>query len=68
MVLEKVTCGTSQAIWIRSMLKQIKVEMKKPLVLQINNKSAINLTKNPVLHGRSKNIEAIFHFLREKVN
>ena len=25
-------------------------------------------TKNSVLHGRSKHIEARFHFLREKVN
>ena len=44
------------------------VEVKKPLVLQIDNKSSINLAKNPVLHGRSKHIEARFHFLREKVN
>ena len=44
------------------------VEVKKPLVLQIDNKSTINLAKNPVLHGRSKHIEARFHFLREKVN
>ena len=50
------------------MLEEIEVEVKKPLVLQIDNKSAINLAKNPVLHGRSKHIEARFHFLREKVN
>ena len=57
-----------QAIWIRSVLEEMVVEVKKPLVLQIDNKSSINLVKNPVLHGRSKHIEARFHFLREKVN
>ena len=46
----------------------MEVKVKKPPVLQIDNKSAINLAKNPVLHGRSKHIEARFHFLREKVN
>ena len=57
-----------QAIWIRFVLEEMTVEVKKPLVLQIHNKSAINLVKNPVLHGRSKHIEARFHFLREKIN
>ena len=57
-----------QAIWIKSLLEEMIVGVKKPLVLQINNKSAINLAKNLVLHGRSKHIEARFHFLREMVN
>ncbi|XP_050888526.1 secreted RxLR effector protein 161-like [Lathyrus oleraceus] len=57
-----------QAIWIRSVLEEIDVEVNKPLVMQIDNKSAINLVKNLVLHGRSKYIEARFHFLRDKVN
>ena len=52
----------------QSVLEEMTVEVKKPLVLQIDNKSSINLTKNPVLHGRSKHIEARFHFLRKKVN
>lgn len=46
----------------------MEVKVKKSLVLQINNKSIINLAKNQILHGRSKHIEAKFHFLREKVN
>jgi hypothetical protein len=27
--------------------------------------STINLTKNPIIHGRSKHINVKFHFLRE---
>lgn len=34
----------------------------------MDNKSAINLAKNPVSHGRSRHIETRFHFLREQVN
>lgn len=34
----------------------------------IENKSSIDLAKNPVLHGRSKHIEVRFHFIREHVN
>ncbi|XP_050902079.1 uncharacterized mitochondrial protein AtMg00810-like [Lathyrus oleraceus] len=36
-----------QKIWFKYMLEEIEVEVKKPLVLQIDNKSAINLAKNP---------------------
>lgn len=43
-------------------------EVKKPLVMQIDNKSTINFTNNSVLHGRSKHIETRFHFLMDKVN
>ncbi|XP_058770270.1 secreted RxLR effector protein 161-like [Vicia villosa] len=57
-----------QAIRIRFVPEEIKVEVKKPLVLQIDNKLAINLSNNPVLHGRSNHIEVRFHFLRDKVN
>ena len=57
-----------QEIWIRSVLEEIEVEVKKPLILKIDNKPAIHLAKNPVLHERSKHIEARFHLLRDKVN
>ena len=50
------------------MLEEIEVEVKEPLVLQIDNKSAINFEKNLILHGRNKHIVVIFHFLRKKVN
>ncbi|GAU48263.1 hypothetical protein TSUD_405090 [Trifolium subterraneum] len=60
--------STCQALWIASVLKELKIEVKKPITLQIDNKSAINLAKNPVLHGRSKHIKVRFHFLREQVN
>lgn len=49
------------------MLDETNVEVKIPLVLQIDNKSVINLVRNPILRGRSKHIEAIFHLLIENV-
>lgn len=60
--------GACQTIWVRYLLEEMEVEAKKPLVLQTDNKSVINLAKKPVLHGRSKQIEASFHFLRKKIN
>ncbi|KAK2439768.1 hypothetical protein QL285_011252 [Trifolium repens] len=56
-----------QAVWILNLLQDLKIEVNKPLKLMIDNKSAINLAKNPVLHGRSKHIETKYHFLRNQV-
>jgi hypothetical protein len=33
----------------------------------VDNKSVIELTKNPVHHERSKHIDVDFHFIREHV-
>jgi hypothetical protein len=38
------------------------------MILMVDNKSAINLAKNPIAHGRSKHIETRFHFLRDQVS
>ena len=40
---------------------------EEPTVIFVDNKSAIQLAKNPVHHGRSKHIDTRFHFLRDHV-
>jgi len=37
------------------------------MMILIDNKSVIALTKNPVFHGRSKHIHKRYHFIRECV-
>lgn len=65
-----ITCfyATCQTIWIELVLKYLKVTVRKPLVLQLDNMLTINLAKNMILHDKSKHIEALFHFLREQMN
>lgn len=50
-----------------NLLQDLKIKVSKPVELMINNKSAIILAKNPVLHGRSKHIDTKFHFLKNQV-
>ncbi|KAL8108047.1 hypothetical protein AgCh_024470 [Apium graveolens] len=50
------TATTCQAIWIRNVLNQITDEKIGLVVLCVDNKSAIDLAKNRVFHGRSKHI------------
>jgi len=61
------TFATCQALWLDSVMKELKCEVMKPLTLKIDNKSTISLAKNPISHGRSKHIETKFHFIREQV-
>jgi hypothetical protein len=46
----------------------MKIDVDDEVELMVDNKSAINLAKNPIAHGRSKHIETKFHFLRDQVS
>lgn len=56
-----------QAMWMRRVLEDISQAQDKATVLMCDNISTIKLSRNPVLHGRSKHIRVRFHFLRDLV-
>jgi len=39
----------------------------RSVILNVDNQSAIELSKNPVLHQRSKHIDIKYHFIRSEV-
>ncbi|KAJ3701279.1 hypothetical protein LUZ61_004984 [Rhynchospora tenuis] len=55
------------AIWLRKLLKDMNFARDQPTEIRVDNKSAIELAKNPVHHERSKHIDIRFHFIREHV-
>lgn len=57
-----------QCVWIRRILEKIGAEEKSATVIHCDNNSTIQLSKHPVLHGKSKHIEVRFHYLRELVS
>lgn len=59
------TACAYQAIWMRRILKELGHTQMGSIVVNCDNNSAIKLSKNPVLHGRSKHIDLRFHFLRD---
>lgn len=61
------TEAAKQAIWLQELLSEAIGEESRRVVIKVDNKSAIALTKNPVFHGRSKHIHRRFHFIRECV-
>ena len=61
------TEAAKQAIWLQDVLSEITGTACEKVVIRLDNKSAIALTKNPVFHGRSKHIHRRYHFIRECV-
>lgn len=61
------TAAACQAIWLRKVLMKITDKPIDPVVIYIDNKSAIDLAKNPTFHGRSKHIDIRYHFISECV-
>jgi transposase InsO family protein len=55
-----------QGIWLSRILALIDKKRKKDCItILCDNSSSIKLSKNPVMHGRSKHIDVRFHFLRD---
>ncbi|XP_072090534.1 uncharacterized protein [Arachis hypogaea] len=56
----------SQLLWLKTQLADYKLNVSN-VPLFCDNMSAINISKNPVLHSRTKHIEVRFHSIREHV-
>jgi hypothetical protein len=53
-----------QALWIKRVLKELGHSNNECTQVKCDNSSTIKLSKNPVMHGRSKHIDVRYHFLR----
>jgi len=58
--------GCAQIIWLKHQLLDYGVRLSK-VPLYCDNTSAINLTKNPIQHSKTKHIEIRHHFIRDHV-
>ncbi len=45
----------------------MKEEVTKSVILYCDNTSAINISKNPVMHAKTKHIAIKYHYVRELV-
>jgi len=53
------------AVWLKNLLSKLEMKQEEGTVIRVDNKSAIELAKNPVNHERSKHIDVRYHFIRE---
>ena len=58
--------GYAQIIWLKHQLLDYVIRLSK-VPLYCDNTSAINLTKNPIQHSKTKHIKIRLHFIRDHV-
>ncbi|GJW06676.1 putative RNA-directed DNA polymerase [Tanacetum coccineum] len=58
---------TCEAMWIVKILKDLGLKDLLPVELHCDNKAAIQIAANPVMHEKTKHFDLDVHFVREKV-
>lgn len=58
-----ITVCASQAVWFKNLLEGLEFEQDISINFFCDNFSITKLSKNPVIHGRSKHIYVQYHFL-----
>lgn len=60
--------GACQGVWLRMLIADIMDKNPQKFRLLIDNMSAIELSKNPVYHDRSKHIDTRYHYIRDCID
>ncbi|RVW92973.1 Retrovirus-related Pol polyprotein from transposon RE1 [Vitis vinifera] len=63
-----VAHGICEIMWIRRLLEELKMTGSSPMKLYCDNKAAISVAHNPILHDRTKHVEVDKHFIKEKID
>lgn len=53
--------------WLVQLLKDMGIHKLPPTLLNCDNKAALSIAANPVLHERTKHIEIDCHYVRDKI-
>lgn len=59
--------ATQEALWLKSLNSEIFTS-NETLIIECDNKGALQLSEKSSYHPRTKHIDVRHHFLREKVN
>ena len=62
-----IAVNCSNIVLFKKLLEGMKVEIKELVVMFCDNKSAINISKNLVMHSKTKHIYIKYHFFKELV-
>jgi len=61
------SCCT-QLLWMMQTLQDFQITCTPPISILCDNTSAISISKNPVMHSKTKHIPIKYHFLQEQVS
>ena len=62
-----ITLAMQEAKFLRQLYSDMTNNERDTVLLHVDNKGAIALSRNPVHHQRSKHIDIKFHFIRSEI-
>ena len=57
--------AVKELVWLKQLMKDLVAKCEDS-ILYMDNQSAIRLIKNPEFHKRTKHIDVMYHYIREK--
>ena len=58
------TSSACQAVWLKRLIEDMGYFQDEPVEILCDNRSAISITKNPTMHGRTKHMDIHFSFYK----
>ena len=62
-----LSLATQEAVWLRRLMNDLGNRMMLPTLIYEDNQGAIQPSRNPKFHNRTKHIDVCYHFVRERV-
>ena len=54
--------------WMKQMLEEKNFQVRTPVIVNIDNQSAMKIAENDVDHSRTKHIDIKNHFIKNEIN
>ena len=64
---KSIAHGICEVLWIKRVLKELKITIHSLAMMYWNNKAAISISHNPIHHDQTKHVEVDRHFIKEKI-
>jgi hypothetical protein len=60
-----LSCSLSEMLWVKGLLQELEFKTPETTILYGDNQGAINLSKNPMYHSRTKHIDIRHKFITD---
>lgn len=58
---------TKELIWLKGLLSELGIDHAAPMTICCDNKYALHISANPVLHEKTKHMGIICQFVRDEI-
>ena len=66
--IKDMTHRVCEMLWLKRVLKELKMPINMPMKLYCDNKAAINIAQNLMQYDCTKHVKIDRHFIKEKID